>query len=92
MVTENSENLSWIVDSGATAHMCKDRQLFSELTPCENRTVSIGNGEPLQVHGIGNVQGEVFNGETWNNATLYDVYYVPELVYNLFSSNSILVG
>lgn len=90
MVSDITEECTWIVDSGATAHMCKNEELFSELTYCDNKTVTIGNGAPLKVHGIGKVPGEIFDGESWSNATLHDVYFVPDLIHNLFSTNTAL--
>jgi hypothetical protein len=48
---------SWIVDSGATAHMCNDRSLFKELsdkTPIAN--IEVANGNKARVEGTGSVR------------------------------------
>ncbi|KAI5725169.1 hypothetical protein M8J77_012034 [Diaphorina citri] len=49
MVSETYKN-QWIVDSGATSHMCRDRESFTEFTPCNNKEVIIGNGVSLKVY------------------------------------------
>ena len=47
---------NWIVDSGATCHMCSRRELFSELQPVKQETeVTLGDGHALKVAGHGTV-------------------------------------
>ena len=49
-------NSPWIVDSGATSHMCNDISLFTELsekTPIAS--IEVANQSKAQVDGIGKV-------------------------------------
>ena len=77
----------WIVDSGATAHMCNDRKLFKGFT-CSSEPVSVtlGDGHALESTGVGDVKLEMkmSNGKT-QTCTLVNVLCVPGLAYNLLS-------
>ena len=47
---------NWIVDSGATCHMCYDEVLFSEVQLLEKETdLTLGNGHTLRAKGKGKV-------------------------------------
>ncbi|CAI5462041.1 unnamed protein product [Closterium sp. Yama58-4] len=47
---------SWLVDSGASSHICSDRSLFSSLKkPNEDILVRFGGGETYKVLGVGTV-------------------------------------
>ena len=47
-ISATSKNL-WIVDSGATCHMCNDKSLFSELTTLrKQQEISLGDGRVLE--------------------------------------------
>src|SRR5690606_35988297 len=47
----------WIVDSGATSHVCWNRDLFMDLKPWNGvRMMEVANGEKLKVEGKGTVQ------------------------------------
>ena len=40
----------WIVDSGATSHMCNDRNMFTELDQLgPSEKVTLGDGSSLDV-------------------------------------------
>lgn len=42
----------WIVDSGATSHMCNDHNMFKELNQLgSSEKVSLGDGSSLDVAG-----------------------------------------
>ena len=78
---------SWIVDSGATCHMCNDRSLFIELRKLDNPLeVTLGDGYNLDAIGRGVVVPETKlpSGRT-KRCKLQDVLYVPKLSYNLLS-------
>ena len=44
----------WIIDSGATSHMCTSRHLFTDYR-CLNEKVSLGDGRSLKAVGRGTV-------------------------------------
>ena len=47
---------AWIVDSGATCHMCNDQTLFKNLTSLKQpQEVTLGNGYVLEAIGQGTV-------------------------------------
>ena len=77
----------WIVDSGATCHMCNDVSLFSELRDQKNsEKVILGDGCSLQTKGQGTVDLEMFLADgASRRCDLKNVLYVPELEYNLLS-------
>ena len=77
----------WVVDSGATSHMCSDHRQFVELhnmtKPLE---VALGDGHTLNAAGVGVVMLDMVlpNGKT-KTCKLRNVLYVPNLSYNLLS-------
>lgn len=80
----------WILDSGATCHMCNERSLFTDYQPLQKPLkVVLGDGRSLQAVGQGNVvlKMNLPNNKT-NNCTLLGVLLVPELAFNLFSVTS----
>ncbi|WOH06718.1 hypothetical protein DCAR_0626146 [Daucus carota subsp. sativus] len=71
---------SWIVDSGATDHMCSELSLF---TNCKDVTgpanyITIPNGKQVLVTQMGEVH-------IHDNLVLKDVLYVPDFKFNLVS-------
>jgi hypothetical protein len=68
----------WTVDSGATSHVCRQRELFSTLTPCKQPVLTIADGTQLAIIGVGTV-GQLTN-----------VLYVPEVTTNLLSVTAIV--
>ena len=86
-VSSPNEQRAWIVDSGATSHMCRDKKSFSALYQSEDPVdVVLGDGRTLSAVGRGNVELDMVlpNGKV-KSCTLYDVLYVPDLSYNLVS-------
>ena len=72
--------LKWLLDSGASKHMCRDRKLFVDLVPhCAE--VEFGNGVRVRVYWKGTVILYTVGGPL----TLSDVLFVPSLATNLFS-------
>ena len=85
--SSSSEQGTWIVDSGATCHMCRDRNLFTDLHHLQNPLeVALGDGRTLTASGKGKVKlhMELPNGKT-KTCMLSDVLYVPKLSNNLLS-------
>lgn len=78
---------NWIVDSGATCHMCNDKQLFSELRHLETpQEVTLGDGHGLEATAEGTVTLETMlpDGIT-KKCRLENVLLVPNLSYSLLS-------
>ena len=78
-------NDSWIMDSGASAHMTYRRDFFHIFEEVFDTNVFLGNNQSLEVKGKGCIKiQKLLNGE-WTNATINNVLYVPDLKKNLFS-------
>ena len=92
LVAENAlttvkEAKNWIIDSGATSHMCCDKNEFNQFSRLEEHVqISLGDGRNLSAHGRGSVKLKMrLPGGKSQLCTLHDVLYIPELKYNLFS-------
>ena len=78
---------NWVVDSGATCHICNSKELFEELYPLSRpQKVTLGDDHILEAIGTGAVEVKLklFCGES-KIGRLSDVLYVPTLAYNLLS-------
>ena len=77
-------SFKFIVDSGATDHMCNNKSLFINFTPINNpnSAVTLGDGNTTSpIKGKGTIAYEVQK----NIIHLHDVLYVPSLNVNLYS-------
>ena len=77
-------NKDWVVDSGATRHICGDKNSFFEYTP-ENEgdeVIYLGDSHSTPVLGKGKILFKLTFGKT---LSLSNVLYVPEIRYNLIS-------
>lgn len=79
----------WIVDSGASSHMCANPEFFvaiEEPNASTPRFVTVADGEKAMVKGVGNCQIVCYgqDGDT-KQITLTEVLYVPDLDMNLVS-------
>lgn len=76
---------SWVSDSGATSHMCHDKNLFSELSEIAPLSITMGDDSDVHAKGKGvcwckiNVSGSV------RKCNLDAVLHVPGLKYNFLS-------
>ena len=82
----SAQNQSWIIDSGASAHMCNDKNTFHDLKSTASvKTVSIGNGQEVSVNGMGSVCATTVVQGKSKSVVLRDVLFVPDLACNLIS-------
>ena len=78
---------NWIVDSGATCHMCNDQNLFGNFENLpKSQEVTLGDGHALDATGQGTVSlvMRLPDGKI-QRCVLHSVLYVPKLSYNLLS-------
>ena len=76
----------WIIDSGASSHMCNNRELFTDMKEIQPISIVMGNGYNLHATAVGNVQLTLkLVGGATKQCTLHDVLYVKDVAYNLFS-------
>ncbi|XP_017979829.1 PREDICTED: uncharacterized protein LOC108662774 [Theobroma cacao] len=68
----------WVVDSGATRHICANRNAFTSYTPIGEReeTIYLGDSQTTQVLGEGKVLLKLTSGKT---LALNDVLHVPNI-------------
>lgn len=82
---DDDESSRWILDSGASAHMCYKRENFAELYEYTGSPLKLGNQEAIEVAGQGSILiNKCVNGQ-WEKSILKNVLYVPKLRRNLFS-------
>ena len=74
----------WLLDSGATNHICCLRYKFSKIKPY-NSTIKVGDGRKLKVEGIGEVNLKIQSNNGIIILQLQQVLFVPKLSTNLLS-------
>ena len=80
------EKNNWIIDSGATCHMCNNEKLFLQLKNLNKpQEVKVGDGYSVEAKGEGTIELKVEVNDVAKRCKLYNVLYVPDLSYNLLS-------
>ncbi|CAH1412736.1 unnamed protein product [Lactuca virosa] len=78
-VTQGKSMGPWIVDSGATDHLCGNKHLFSKLTCSDSLPpIMVADGNKTSVNGVGSAQ-------PISSLSLDSVLYVPKSPFNLVS-------
>ncbi|PHU01485.1 hypothetical protein BC332_31272 [Capsicum chinense] len=73
----------WWMDSGATRHVCANKELFSSFSPAhEEEMIYMANSATAKVEGTGKICLKMTSSKL---LTLKNVLYVPELRRNLIS-------
>uniref|UniRef100_A0A803MGW1 Retrovirus-related Pol polyprotein from transposon TNT 1-94-like beta-barrel domain-containing protein n=1 Tax=Chenopodium quinoa TaxID=63459 RepID=A0A803MGW1_CHEQI len=77
-------NSRWIIDSGATDHICSNIDLFTELRHFDKfpNTITIADGKKVVVNHIGTIKFE-------NGIQLDNVLHVPGFKFNLISTHKL---
>ncbi|KAF9695884.1 hypothetical protein EKO04_006260 [Ascochyta lentis] len=83
----NSLMHEWIMDSGASMHLCNNKKWFTEFADLPTKTVQVANTKAnLDITGGGTVTLDVQTKEgKWNQVTLSNVLYAPDAMCNLLS-------
>jgi len=76
---------AWIVDSGATSHVCSSLSLFTEFKEVENLTVTLTNGTTVPIMHIGIVKLTL-------KMSLHHVLHIPSFKFSLISVSSMLAS
>jgi hypothetical protein len=74
--TSTSSSNEWLIDSGASYHMAKDKDIFSALNECNTKKIFVGDDRSLSVVGSGTVQVE--------NGHFNDVLCVPSFLVTFY--------
>ena len=77
----------WIMDSGATCHICSTKEHFDTYLPLQKSLqVTLGDGHQVEAIGTGVVTLKLnLPGRASQIGSLKDVLHVPKLTYNLLS-------
>ena len=71
----SSTSIEWLIDSGASYHMAKDKAIFSTMHECNTKQIFVGDDRSLSVVGSRIVPVE--------NGHFSDVLCVPRISCNL---------
>ena len=71
-------NDTWIIDSGASSHVCSDLAKFTSLTPVDSVSVTLPNGSAVPITHTGTIHIN-------DKLILFDVLLVPDFKFNLIS-------
>lgn len=86
-INENFANGNvWILDSGASSHMCRESKFFSKIEK-KTHKIMLASGEYIMAEGMGTVEVKSINNV---NISLQDVWYVPKLHSNFLSISKIV--
>ena len=73
----------WWIDTGATRHVCSDKNMFASFDPIGEK-LFMGNSATSDIRGQGKVILKMTSGKS---LTLNNVLYVPEIRKNLVSGS-----
>jgi hypothetical protein len=79
-----ADSYSWIVDSGASRHICRRKRSFLSLKPISG-VILTANGTTLKVHSEGRIELTIIVSGRQQKLILERVLYVPECSFNLLS-------
>ena len=82
MVSSNTRDKEWILDSGCTFHMSPNKNWFIGLKETKENNLLMANNDSCEIHGIGSIKLKVHDGSI---KTLSNVRYIPNLKRNLIS-------
>lgn len=84
------DQVEWIIDSGASAHMSMNRNWFTDIQKSSlKQNIVVANQERLQVEGHGNIILKISDGKNKIDICAKEVLYVPGLSANLLSVSKI---
>lgn len=78
---------SFILDSGATTHICHTRNRFNNFQPTSEQLITAG--APLEIQGYGDVTITVQRDNTSMQVTLRNCAYIPECSINIVSCHKV---
>ncbi|CAA7036221.1 unnamed protein product [Microthlaspi erraticum] len=73
---------AWVLDTGASCHMCPRREWFSTYEHVESDSIKMANNDACKVAGIGSIKIRTHDGKF---CTLKEVRHVPSMSMNLIS-------
>lgn len=77
----------WVIDSGASSHMCNEKSLFIEINENYEGKVKLADDKEVDIKGIGRVAIDVVVGGKKKPIHFDKTLYVPDLKHNLVSTS-----
>ncbi|KYN50268.1 Copia protein [Cyphomyrmex costatus] len=84
-ILTSDPNEIWILDSGASKHMCFRREWFNDLDENYRESVSLGDNSMCEVKAHGTINIKMYVDGRWFDDRL-DVLFIPSLRRNFFST------
>lgn len=78
-------NCDWVIDSGATQHMVKEKSSFEKLDQTFETKVITANGEEISVRGKGIIKLPIHTRNGPSHVEFSEVLWIPDLKDNLIS-------
>jgi hypothetical protein len=75
----------WLIDSAASAHMCNDRAMFTNIRPTDTVVIVLGEGNKILANEAGDIPMRLKLHNSDFDCILTDVLYVPDMKRNLIS-------
>lgn len=77
-----TENTNWCLDSGCTAHLCKDPSKFDDIDRTAGQQLNLANSASTHVAGKGTTSIQTETEGRLKNVSVADTLYVPDLRMN----------
>jgi hypothetical protein len=81
----SAQACEWMIDSGASQHLCNSRAYIADYEPLTNKKVLLGDNRIIPVRGRGRVDVHIPLGGRSTLANFNGVLYVPDIAVNLLS-------
>jgi transposase InsO family protein len=75
----------WLIDSGASQHLCRTREWFASYEPITGKSVVVANGVLIPAIGRGDIHVLISLGGRVEPGVFRNVLHVPGMDYNLLS-------
>lgn len=80
----------WILDSGATAHMCNDEKNIENARPPQRKSVIVANNESIEIKCIGTIIENIKIDEKKSVIQIEEVQCIPDICANLLSISKLV--